>query len=105
MKVITANAASQMMPRNAFQDAVIKINGMIERAAKQDKTEVRVDFLADIQGDKVSVSPLGERVLAVFLKNGFSVRDIYDCGQFVDVGLALTWPDKVNQKEGQEDAS
>jgi len=102
MDVITANDAAMMMPRNAFQDAVIKLNGMIEQAAKNDRAEVRVDFLAEISGDKVSVTPLGEKVLAVFKSNGFTVRDVYHCGQFVDVGLALCWPEKVKQKEGRE---
>ena len=95
MNVITASEAAQMMPRKAFQDAIININGMIERAAKQDKSEVRVDFLADIKGDSVTVTPLGEKVLAIFKANGFTVRDVYDCGQFVDVGIAICWPDKV----------
>ena len=99
MDIINAKDAAMMMPRNSFRDAVIRINEMIKSAAMRDQSSVRVDFLADIRGDSVTITDLGKKVLPVFEAKGFKVLEIYDCGQFVDVGVALSWRKKVTQPD------
>lgn len=79
------------MPRNAMSAAIEKLNESIKAAALRDETSVRIDWLCDIKGDKCKLTELGQRVVGMFEREGYVSRDVYECRQFVDVGMALTW--------------
>ena len=83
--------ARNLMPRNALSAAIEKLNTSIRQQAANDKTEVRIDWLCDINGDKCELTELGRRVVELFEREGYKREGIYDCRQFVDVGMALTW--------------
>lgn len=90
-KPLPPSEARNLMPRHAFAAAVKKLNDIIKSAAQRDQTSVRIDWLCDISGDKCTLTELGEQVVAAFEKEGYKVRDVYECRQFVDVGMALGW--------------
>lgn len=83
--------ARNLMPRHAFAAAIEKLNANIKKAAERDEFQVRIDWLCDIQGDKVTLTELGKLVVNAFEKEGYKVHDVYECRQFVDVGMVLSW--------------
>jgi len=91
--VITPDEARALMPRNETVVLEEKVAMAIERAARNDKDQARVDFLAVFKGDSVKLTPAGQTVVAQYEARGFKLLDIYDCGQFVDVGIAISWKD------------
>jgi len=88
---LSLDVVRTFMPSNKKNDAIKKLNDSITLAAKNDKTSVRIDWLCDIVKDSCTLSELGKIVVAEYEKLGYKVQDIYDCGQFVDIGMALTW--------------
>ena len=93
-KPLPAKDAAALMPANRKNIEIDKINQRIQSAAANNKTEVRIDDLCHKSGHNCSLSPLGEEVVRKFLAVGYTTRSIYDCGQFVDIGMALSWKNK-----------
>ena len=83
--------ARNLMPRNALSAAIEKLNESIKKAALRDDTSVRIDWLCNIKGDKCELTELGRRVVEMYEREGYERGDVYECRQFVDVGMALTW--------------
>ena len=90
-KPLPSSEAQNLMPRNALSAAIEKLNDSIRKAAARDETQVRIDWLCDIKGDKCELTELGRRTVKMFEAQGYSRRDVYECRQFVDIGMALTW--------------
>jgi len=89
--VITPDEARALMPRNETIVLVEKVAMAIERAARNDKDQARVDFLSVIKRDTVELTPAGQIVAKQYEDRGFRFLNIYGCGQFVDVGIAISW--------------
>lgn len=98
-KPIPVSDAQSLMPRNTLSTAIERLNESIRRAAALDKTEVRIDWLCDIKGDNVALTELGRRVVQIFEAEGYEASEFYECRQFVDVGMKLTWPAAPNEKD------
>lgn len=83
--------ARNLMPRNALSAAIEKMNESIKKAALRDDTSVRIDWLCNIKGEKCELTELGRRVVEMYEREGYECQSVYECRQFVDVGMALTW--------------
>ena len=88
---IPPQEARSLMPRYAFAAAVEKLNASIKKAASRDEYQVRIDWLCETKGDKCTLTELGKLVTNAFTKEGYTVRDVYECRQFVDIGMVLCW--------------
>lgn len=94
MKTITAAQARDMDPKNAAEVHLRSIFANIETAALAGKKLVRLPYdLTEIRGEG-SVAPkgaVGAEVVKTLEGLGYIIESHWDCGQFVDAYLTLSW--------------
>ena len=105
MTQLTADKVRLMMPMHRLQNWIHLVEDLIRNAAKNDKSQIRVPYEVTSSWPtdngavpRLDVSP-GREFAQHFQKAGFTVKEFYNAGQFVDTGIVISWEDDSSGDE------
>ncbi len=106
---ITAKQAFNLHPDRIAEQSFEEIDALIDGAARLGKTEIRVPYeyqrlmkMGSGSCPRLDVG-YGKILADEYRSRGFAVNEIYECRQFVDTGVKISWSDDTWGDDDEED--